>query len=1009
MNYTEILLRKWSRRDQLAIVIVAVTVAFLVGTTLLLTAASAQSSAITGGENDSMVVQQYNSYQGAQQDASKNDIVFPTTTIRHNGTEYRVIGIPKNAPSELTKLSVSWKNATVPSPPSTGFQGPVSEPTRQRFHTQSGKRVTKHVAPYTEQDSIFPQTWYVGDAGSVRSLEDSGAFLVHTNQQTKNSQQLPQEGTLSPSLFAYFFGGMQQVLQTLVAATVAAGVLILVVIHNITVMSVRDRLTEIAVIRSTGGSTRRIIGIFALRAGIIALVGSILGYAIGVITIRALVNFAIFAGLSVSLDPTVTVTSTRILLFVVVFLSGAGTLAGAVATRSVVIPPPSQLWKTTSRAPPEHQRWEPLSRFRLRPQLLPWRTLIPATATLTVFALIVILSSSLVGALTPVATTSTGTVTEPGSPYPMASRIDAQYASELRNQGLSASPEIIVAQVSDGKPYLARGANYSAFASVSDTKLTKGHPPHTEGQAVIGQDLAQTLDKTTGDTIIVGGSTSPAVTQVKIVGVFRAPGILDDQLIIPLPTAHSLSTKPGTVHFIRTAGGTPNQVLNNQESSPNSELQQQKMRITSVSAPEEGILKQPIPVSVTIQNIGSTKRTRQVKAAVGDDVQRRSVTLQPGEETQVQMNLSASHSGNQTLEVGRYSQPIRVYKRSPLVLPILPEKAPPGSQVAISIQTIYEKNITGATVTIDGTTTTTNDQGIALVTLPNKPGTYELTARKGERTYSSQIQISRDASRRLFADIKVTPKRGSVYTTPRAIIRVANPWGVKLTRNISLVTPGQTRTQTRTVPAYNLSEKQVTLEKSTEPESTNQFAPGEYTIRVVSNGTTLASDDYVVIGDKRIQSTLAQNAEFSAGSGLGQAVEMVFGNFKLLLFGMIGLAGLTTIGSTTSTFAQVVHSRRQSIGIYRATGATRRQLLKLLLGDVVRIAIPASVVSMLIALGSVYVLSFSSLMTVFGVQLNVAMNPYMLIGVGAGALILSCIGVIIAVIPFLTVQPTEMQ
>ncbi|WP_175609734.1 ABC transporter permease [Haladaptatus litoreus] len=985
---------------------VAVTVAFLVGTTLLLSAASAQSAMVAGGDNDSMIVQQYDSYKTAQGNKSENELVFPTTTIRQNGTEKRVVGIPENAPSEFTHLSVSWKNATIPSPPSAGFRGSVSEPTHQRFQTQSSKKISRLVVPYTEDSSIFPQTWYVGNVSSVKSLGETDAFLVQT---TTEKQELPQQGTMSPSLFSYFLGGMQQIFQTLFVATIGAGILILVVIHNITIMSVRDRLTEIAVIRSTGGTARRIVGIFALRAGIITFVGSILGYAIGVIAIRAFVNIAISVGLSVSLNPTITASSAQILLIIVVFLSAVGTITGAVATRSVVLPPPSRLWKTTGRTISKRAQWLPTTQFRLQPRLLSWRTLIPTTATLTVFALIVILSSSLVGALAPLATTSTGTVTEPEAPYPMASRIDSQYASELRNQGLSASPEIIVAQVADGKPYLARGANYTAFAEVSDARLLKGHPPRSESQAVIGQDLAQTLNKTIGETIIIGGSTSPAMTQVMIVGVYRAPGMLDDQLVIPLPTAHTLSTKPGTVHFIRTAGGTPDQVVDDQGRNLDSNRQHEKIHITNVSAPEAAILDQPIPISATVENTGTNVQTRQVSISVGDKTQRRSVTLQSGEKTQIQLNMSVSRPGNHTVEVGQYSQPLRVYKHSPLVLPILPEKAPPGSQVGIAVQTITEKNISGATISIADTTRTTNEQGLALITLPSDPGTYELTVQKDERVHTSQVKISPNASRRLFADVEITPQQGSVYTTPEARIRVANPWGTELTRNLSLVTPLQTHTQTRTIPAYNLSETRITLDESTDSESVEQFAPGKYTVQIVSNGTTLASDTYVIVGDERIRSTLAQNTQFSAGSGLGQAVEMMFGNFKLLLFGMVGLAGLTTIGSTTSTFAQVVHARRRSIGIYRATGATQLQLLRLLLGDVVRLLIPAAIIAVLSALGAVYLVSFSSLMTVFGIQLHVAVNPFMILGIGVGALVLSCIGVIVAVVPFLTAEPTELQ
>ena len=1003
MNYTQALLTRWSRRDQLTVLIIAVTVAFLIGTVLLLSAASTQTAAIAGSDSSSMIVHQYDSTSAARQHATENDFVFPISTVQHDGENHTVIGVPADTPSKLPGLSVSWRNATIPTPPSHGIRGAVSAPSRQRLQTVNGAQVSVHVVPYETDDSIFPHAWYVASPSTVRTFGETGALVVSPNGSTERGQQLSKGGIVAPSLSAYFLRGMQQILHVFFAATIAASVLILVVLYSITKMSVRDRRKSIAVIRSTGGTARRLVGIFSLRAGILALVGFVLGVVLGFVAIQVIVKIAIFLGVSLSLDPTITPTVALMFLVMGCCIVGIGTLAGALAVWSTVTQPPSRLNRPNGGRGPTTTRTKRTSKFgiRVHPRLLPWRSVIPTATTLTVFALIIILSGSLAGVFAPLATTSTGTVTEPGAPYPMASRIDSQYAMALRDQGIKASPEVIVVQVTDGEPYLARGANYSAFAGVSDAHLIEGHPPESASQAVIGKDLAQTLNVTTGETILVGGSTSPAVTRVTVVGVYRAPGMLDDQLVFPLATAHTLSTKPGTVQFIRTSGGTPKIDTKNQKGS-----RTENVVVTSVSAPQAAHVDRQIPVTIGIQNIGTSKRTRTITASLGGETTRKSVTLPSGGKTTVHMNMSVSRSGNFTLAVGPHSRPIQVYRKPPLVLPITPQQAPPGAKVGVAVKTITEENVSGATITIGNVTKTTNEQGLALVTLPKTPGTYELTARKGDRTTTRRIQIAPDASRRLIADVDIEPETGNVYTKPKANIRIANPWGKQLTRNVSVVTPFNTRKRTETFPAYNLSKGAIPLDGG---NSSNRIPPGRYTVKLVSNGTVLATDTYTVTGDAQTGVSLQQNADFSSGSGLGQAVEVIFGNFKVLIGGMMVLAGLTTIGSTTATFAQGVHARRRAIRIYRATGATQWQLLKILLGDVVRISLPASIIAVLCALGIMSVVSITGLLTIFGIQLPVSTNPFVLLGTIGGSFLLSCLSVSLAVLPFLTADPTALQ
>ncbi|WP_435156603.1 FtsX-like permease family protein [Haladaptatus sp. DFWS20] len=1014
MGYQWGLCTQWSRRDRLTVVIIAVATAFLVGTTLLLVAASTQTASISAGYSHSMEATYHESYSDAKAAAGSDDIVFPVATARRNGTTQYVVGVPSDAPTVLENLSVSWRTARIPPPTGNAtLKGPVSGRTQQKFvGTESTRTVA--VAPYPENDSIFPQTWYVGDPTTVRSLGVSGGYVIDTTPDESADEAV---GTASPALYRYFVAGMEEVLHLLGLAAIGGSVLVLVVVYNVTRMSVRDRLQAIEVIRSTGGTPRQLLAIFGVRAGLLTATGIALGYALGVIVTRAVVNAAIAAGLHISLDPTVTPRVLRIILPSFAALLLVGVVAGVLAVRPATTTPPSRIRQEYSPVsnqtgitnPPEtaNRGWisnltTAVANTRVREfvdtTLLRWRAFVPATTILTIFVLIVVLVGSLVGTLAPLATTSGGTVTEPGASYPMASRIDAGYADLLRNQGVTASPEIIVVQVRDGQPYLARGANYSAFAAVSNARLTAGRAPQTKHEAVIGRDLARTLDITVGDRLTLGGATSPAITQVTIVGTFAADGVGDDQLVVPLATAHDLSTRSGVVHFIRTDDASA-QLDRAAGSKANGIV------VSGVSASGSAVRGQPLSVRISVRNLGKAERTRRLTASVGKTSKSRSVTLAPGERRDVTVNLTTTELGNQTLRVGSYSQSITVYRRPPLSVPTLPSTAPPNATMAVPVRTTDGENVSAATVRLGEQTARTNQDGIAMVRLPNREGIYNLTVQKGERTNTSQIRVSSEAVRRPISTVDVSPNNASVFTRPTATVTLFNQWNRRITREVSFVTP--TKTETRTVTLAPYETVQTTTELGT--ESAGQTSPGEYSVRIVTNGKTLAKDTYTVHGDDRLFSTLAQNTQYERGTGLGQAVQGVFGNFNLLLLVMVVLAGLTAIGGTTATFAQSVHARRRALGVYRATGATRWQLLRTLVADAVRISVPAIVVALVAVLATIRLLSWVGLFTVFGFRLSTRVPPRILFIAVGSALVLMCCSVFIAALPYLTASPTTVQ
>jgi ABC-type antimicrobial peptide transport system permease subunit len=1009
MGYQRRLCTQWSRRDRLTVVIIAVATAFLVGTTILLVAVSTQTSAISSGFTNSMAVTGYDSLDGANAAAANDDIVLPVAAVRQNGTSQYIVGVPEDAPRVLEDISVAWREARFPHPPpDTTLAGPVDERTKQRFvGTERTKTVT--VSPASTEKSVFPQSWYVGDPSTIQSLGTTRAYVVDTSPSDgENSMQIAGRGVVTPGLYSYFIAGMDGVVNLLGLVTIGDGVLVLVVVYNVTRMSVRDRLDAIEVIRATGGTPRSLLVLFGARAGLLTGVGIAFGYAVGVILTRAIVNGAVAAGLRITLSPSVTPAVLKVLLPGFACLLCAGIVAGILAVRPVTNTSPSRLQQTyRQNGNATGTRWSKVA-GRLpsvvEPTVLRWRAVVPAATILTIFVLIVLLVGSLVGVLAPLATTSGGTITEPGAPYPMASRIDAGYADPLRQQGMEASPEIIVVQLRDGQPYLARGANWSSFAAVSNATLVEGRAPQNKYDAVIGRDLARTLNVGVGDNLTLGGASSPAFTRVTITGIYTAEGIEDDQLIVPLPTAHDLSTEPGTVHFIRTSGGGAR--LSRTESSTRDVI------ITSVSAPDSAVHGTQLTVRISMRNLRSEERKRRVTSTLGSASKSRTVTLSGGERRTVTMKLSASSLGNQTLRVGTYSQSVGVYRHAPLRVPKLSSQAPPGETMALPVRTVTGANVSGATVRVGNQTARTNERGIAVIHLPSEEGTYNLTVRKGNRTDTSTMHVTSGATRTLIGAVRVSPDDVSADSRPTTKLVVFNPWQTPITRTLSLVTPMGTREKTVSLGPYESAVTKTEMGeagKSGSGDSSDRLVSGKYSVRLVSGGRTIATDSFTVHGDDRTFSTLARNTHYASGSGLGQAVHGVFGNFNLLLLVMVILAGLTAVGGTTATFAQAVHARRRAVGVYRATGATRAQLVRLLLGDACRLSGPAIVVALVAALVTIRLLSVTGLFTVFGIRLSTRIPlPILLLAVGS-ALALMALSVLIAAFPYLFTEPTAVQ
>jgi ABC-type lipoprotein release transport system permease subunit len=1039
MSYARVFLRGWSRREWLTVLVVAITTAFLLGTALLLASAGAYTETLEDDLSGTATVAEYDSLADARAAAGEGDVVVPLATATVDGREVTVAGLPADTPAVLSGASVAWRQARFPDV-GEAAAGPVSETRTVRFVGREG-RVELSVRPYAEAVSgadsrtILPPWWYAAPSSTVAELGAESVLVFDSEGGIAGAVPTGRPAPPGTPLIAalpFLLAGVRELLTVLSVAALGGGVLVLVVVYSVTRMSIRDRHDDIRVVRSTGGSPRRLFAVLCARAGGLVVTGVALGYALGVVLTNAVTNLAVVAGLPVNLTGTVTPAVARLLLTLSGVLVLSGLVAGALAAWPTVRTPPAQLRLRTRRAKPK--RGGPLAAVRsgrtdggrpaglvnrirraFTPTVLDPRAAIPTTATLTVFVFVVLLVGSLWGAFVPLAGTQSGTIVEAGAAHPLNSRVDAGTAELLRSQDINASAEVIYAAVRDGQPYMVRGADYDAFASVSDSRIVRGREPRSLDEAVIGRQLASTLDVEVGETIVLGGSVTPGVRRVTVVGVFDAAGdtTLNDMLVIPLEAAQGLATGPNDAHIIRTEDLSDAQRA---LVEPAGDGSGSGVVVTGVDAPASVPLGEPFTVNVSVRNLDDAAASSQVvvEGAGNETLARQSVTLAPEEEREVQLPVTLSNAGSTTLGVGAYTTSVRVFDPTALSIPAeLPTRAPPGATLIVPVEAPNGSFVPGVEVTVGSESYTTNAQGVAVVSLPREPGTYTITAqREGFARTSREVRIEEGATRQLSVRLSVTPTVGNALTKPTVDLRVGNPWGTRLNRTLALVSPEGRTTRTVELAAGEVARVDI---PTTDAGLDERFPPGEYEIRVDSvdageggETVTLASTTYRVRGDSRVLSVVASGASYSPGTPVGQAIENVFGNVQVLFGAIVLLAGFATVGGTTAAFAQAVHARGRTIGIHRATGATDRQVLRTLVRDAVVIALPSTLVGVVLAYLALRLLEFSGFLVVFGIRLSIPAVPWVIAMVVGGGLVLSMTSVVVGALGYLRAPPTRL-
>ncbi|WP_255150043.1 FtsX-like permease family protein [Halorarius halobius] len=957
MSYRRALVGRWSRRDRLAVVVVAVAVAFLTGATLVVLAVGSSTTAIAADYGTNATVTSHASVQAAEQAAGPDAVVVPLATVEMPNGTATVAGVPEGS----TVGGVSLRGADTPT------LGRL-DAARNVTLRGDGGQARLRVAP--RSGGPFPADWYVAAPATVDRLGGERALVVTP------ADGVPARGAPMRGVLAFFIAGTRSALATLSVAAGVGATLVGVTVYSVTRMTVRDRLRDLFVLRATGATRWDVRRLFLERGLLLLGVGVALGYAVGVITTNLAVNVAVAVGLPTSLSTRVTAEAVRFLLPTYGGVVAIGALATLAAVQPELSKPPGNIEDATAR----------FAFDGLGPRLLSMRTVVPTAATLAAFVTFLLVVAGLAGVAGPLAAGSGATITEPDSTHPIASDVPAAYAEPLRDRGIAASPEILLFLVSDGQPFPARGANYSAFSSVTDASLVAGEPPASPDEAVIGADLADTLGVGVGDRVVLGGSLRPAVTRVTVVGTFTAPGPDDDQLVVSLATARHLTrVGDGQVNFIRA------------ERLPDIPETAGTASVTDLSAPSTVAAGESFTATVTVRNDGLADRTVSREVRFGGTRRTVEVRVPASGQRTTTVEFLAERRGTRPVVADDVRTNVTVLAPDAVRFDSVPERAPPRSAPLVRLLDARGRPVAGATVTAGNWSGTTGEDGTVRVSL-NESGERRLTATRGNYSATTAVMVTPEATRRLTVTLRVAPSSPSQLVEPTATATVGNPWAVPLTRSVALV--GPTGASERTVTVAPGGSRTVDRELARRP-------PGRYEVALRANGTTRTAATYRVTGDERVVAALATSGR-SGSTGIGQAVQVALGNLELAVAALVLLGAGMTVGGAAATFAGAVHGTRRTVGVLRAVGQTRATIARLVLGDALRLGVGAVLAAVAASLLALQAFDAVGLLTIYGVAIPTTPSVAVLAAVAGGSLFVVGVGAGVAAAGLLAQSPAAL-
>ena len=147
----------------------------------------------------------------------------------------------------------------------------------------------------TYSSAVFPSYWHLinwQDLGKMRSeMNGSASFLIFGSADDELLGYLGAHGLTvkeMTGILSYFDAGSNEVANDLWLIIVPSSAIVALLVYSAVAMETNDRARDIAILKAMGASRSQIIRIFLFQAGMLSILGGLMGIVMGIIVSYAI-------------------------------------------------------------------------------------------------------------------------------------------------------------------------------------------------------------------------------------------------------------------------------------------------------------------------------------------------------------------------------------------------------------------------------------------------------------------------------------------------------------------------------------------------------------------------------------------------------------------------------------------------------------------------------------------------------------------------------------------------
>jgi ABC-type antimicrobial peptide transport system permease subunit len=197
--------------------------------------------------------------------------------------------------------------------------------------TYGSLSITRAVNSSRYNSTTFPDDWILASEHTLRTirpeLKDKWSFIVVGKPTEDTMENLKDFNTMEiPNILTFYSKGTKQLEKILWVIVVITSILIMLLIYTTMSIEIEYRKKDIGILRSLG-ATRKTIGvIFLSQSIIIAIIGILIGFVIGIILSYGIASFSVHMNIKALFEIVIPVYTLFIIFVITLIASIIGSL-----------------------------------------------------------------------------------------------------------------------------------------------------------------------------------------------------------------------------------------------------------------------------------------------------------------------------------------------------------------------------------------------------------------------------------------------------------------------------------------------------------------------------------------------------------------------------------------------------------------------------------------------------------------------------------------------------------